>query len=269
MFLVLNNERGRTTLNSTMISTPEQVSVASYNIHRYVGMDRRPDPERICRVIAEIDADILGLQETDEGFYGRCDVGMIENLARETGRHAVLAPTMWRQNGHYGNALLSKWPVRDVRRIDLSVAGREPRGALDVDLDVNGRAVRVVVAHLGLAAAERREQVRRLRQTFRTERSAIEIMMGDINEWFPRRRLLWSLHEYFGKVPSRRTFPSVLPILSLDKIWVKPRHALIETRVHSSALSRVASDHLPVRAVVRLVETSGSGAEGIASWVAA
>jgi endonuclease/exonuclease/phosphatase family metal-dependent hydrolase len=231
-------------------------------------MDRKPDPDRICRVIQEMDPDILGLQETDEGFYGRCDGGMIERFARETGRQAVLAPTMWRQNGHYGNALLTRWPVLDVRRLDLSVPGREPRGALDVDLDMGGMAVRVIVAHLGLLAAERREQVRRLRQKLATETGAVEIMMGDINEWFPRRRLLRCLHNHFGKIPSRRTFPSLLPLLSLDKIWVKPRQALVETGVHVSALSRIASDHLPVRAVVRFqAEPSGEEAEG-GRWTA-
>ena len=83
----------------------------------------------------------------------------MQYLAATLGHHAVAGPTLLRPDGHYGNALLTRRPVLDVRHVDLTVYRREPRAALDVDLDIDGVAVRVIVTHLGLLPGERRTQV--------------------------------------------------------------------------------------------------------------
>ncbi len=230
------------------LSPEESFSVASYNIHRCVGVDRRFDPERIAGVICELNADIVGLQETDSRFYR--NTNQIECLCEKTGLDVILGPTLRSHNGHYGNALLTSFPVKEVRRIDLSVYGKEPRGALDVDLLIKGETIRVIVAHLGLSPFERRTQIKRLLDIFCSERDRMEIMLGDFNEWIPLRKPLCWVHSFFGKSPTLRTFPSFMPMLPLDRIWIRPLDAMVSMSAHNTALSRKASDHLPVRALV-------------------
>ena len=108
----------------------------------------------------------------------------MQYLASTLGHHAVAGTTLLRKGGEYGNAILTRRPVLDVRRIDLTVYRREPRGAIDVDLDVDGRTVRVLVTHLGLLPGERRKQVRRLLDLLGDHRSDVVVLCGDINEWF-------------------------------------------------------------------------------------
>jgi endonuclease/exonuclease/phosphatase family metal-dependent hydrolase len=223
-------------------------SVASYNIHRFVGIDGKFDPERVARVVRELGAEIVGLQEIDSRFYK--DGDQVKCLAEVSGLEVILGPTRRNHNGHYGNALLTSFPVKEVRRIDLSVYGREPRGALDVDLLVRGETVRVIVAHLGLGMIERRRQIRRLLDIFCSEQDRMEIMLGDFNEWIPVGRPLCWVHNFFGRSPSLRTFPSFMPVLSLDRIWIRPVDAMVRMKTHRTQLSRVASDHLPVKALI-------------------
>ncbi len=229
-------------------------SVASYNIHKYVGIDGVFDPERVARVIKELKAEIVGLQEIDSSFY-RDQPGSISEKA---GLEVVLGPTRRNHKGHYGNALLTSYTVQEVRRIDLSVFGRQPRGALDVDLLIKGETVRVIVAHLGLGPRERRKQIRRLLDIFCSERDKMEIMLGDFNEWVPRNSL-GRVHNFFGKSPALRTFPSFMPVLPLDRIWVRPMESLVCMSTHKTPQSRKASDHLPVKAVLVHGKTNGNG----------
>ncbi len=221
-------------------------SVASYNIHKYVGIDGVFDPERVALVINELKSEIVGLQEIDSLFYKKKNQANI--IAKKTGMEVVLGPTRRNNDGHYGNALLTSYPVKEVRRIDLSVFGREPRGALDVDLLIKGETVRVIVAHLGLGIRERRRQIRRLLDIFCSERERMEIMLGDFNEWMPLGKPLCWIHDLFGKSPTLRTFPSFMPVLPLDRIWIRPMDAMVSMKTHRTPLSRRASDHLPVKA---------------------
>ena len=145
-----------------MTADDRTLRVASYNIHECVGSDGRRDPARIAAVLREIDADIIGLQEVDARPGATSESMQMQYLAAALGHHAVAGPTLAAPTGEYGNALLTRRRVLDVRHVDLTVYRREPRGALDVDLDIDGAAVRVLVTHLGLLPGERRMQVRRL-----------------------------------------------------------------------------------------------------------
>ena len=110
--------------------------------------------------------------------------------------------------------------------------------------------MRVIVTHLGLRPGERRFQVRRLLDVLTLEGDRLTIVMGDINEWLPGSRPLRWLHGRLGRAPALRTFPSFLPLLALDRIWVWPRKALQGIDVHDTPAARIASDHLPIKAII-------------------
>jgi endonuclease/exonuclease/phosphatase family metal-dependent hydrolase len=223
------------------------VRVASYNVHRCIGSDGRCNPARVAEVLDEIDCDLVGLQEVDNS-PGEAPTSMqLEYLARRTGMSAVAGLRIVRHMGHYGNALLTRYRILGVRRHDLSFSWREPRGALDVDLDIHGVESRVVVTHLGLTPGERRHQMRRILSLVgETPPEEPLVLLGDINEWLPLGRPLRWLHAAFGRPPSPRSFPARWPLVALDRIWARPRDSLHAVSAHRSALARAASDHLPV-----------------------
>jgi endonuclease/exonuclease/phosphatase family metal-dependent hydrolase len=245
-------------------------SVASYNVHQCVGLDGRHDVARIARVLNELDTQLIGLQEVGadpESLYGS---HQMEYLAKSTGLQAIAGMTFERHTGPFGNVLLTGWQVLESRVLDLSVPGREPRGAIDAVLDIEGQLVRVLVTHLGLSPAERRYQVRRVLEALSHGPHRFIIMLGDINEWILRSRPLRWLYARFGRPQAPRTFPAWCPLFALDRIWVLPRGALLEVRAHKTALTRLASDHLPVRAVITLYppKTSEGGPPTPSRWPA-
>jgi endonuclease/exonuclease/phosphatase family metal-dependent hydrolase len=223
--------------------SPWPLTVATYNIHGAVGSDGRFAPERIVEVLKEMSADIIALQEVPLG--GIRFPNVLKMLEEATGFSGVEGPTKHDLERRYGNAVLSRYPILAKRAIDLSFRGREPRGAVDADVDCHGHPLRVVATHLGLQPAERRDQIRRLLQVFDTESMPV-ILLGDINEWFVWGRSLRWLVSHFQAVPAPATFPSRWPIFALDRIWIRPRHRLVHVEVHATPLARVASDHLPL-----------------------
>ncbi|ULA58684.1 MAG: Endo/exonuclease/phosphatase domain-containing protein [Nitrospira sp.] len=225
-----------------------RLQVASYNIHRGFGRDGRYDPGRILRVLQEVNADIVALQEVD--FPGRdCDQ-LLMWLAAQLGMTAVGGPVRRSEAGTYGNALLTRYPVKNVRRWDLSVGRHEPRGALAADMLCQGAMIHVVTTHLGLWPKERPLQTSRLLERLQITAEELTILMGDLNEWQLWGKSLRVLRRAFGSPVSPPTFPTVWPILALDRIWVSPPQALRGVQAHHSGQSLIASDHLPVKAQV-------------------
>ena len=222
---------------------PWPLTVATYNIHSAVGTDRQYSAERIADVIREISPDVIALQEVPLGGNGRESV--LEYLQRETGFHAAAGQTCVHRECAFGNAVLSRYPIEKVRTVDLTFGAFEPRGALDADIDCHGHPLRVVATHLGLSLAERRDQVERLLERFDTDEMAV-LLMGDLNEWFLWGHTLRRLKSHFQEAPAPATFPSRLPFLPLDRIWIRPYQRLVHVKVHNSRLARLASDHLPL-----------------------
>jgi len=222
------------------------IRVATYNVHSCVGTDRRHDPARTAAVIAELDADVVALQEfrypADIALETRTPV-VLTALERY---ECALGPTLTRKAHCYGNVLLTRHPIRDLRRIDLSLRRHEPRGALAVTLDVHGTALHVLATHLGLRLGERRFQVGRLLAYLEEVRHDFGVILGDFNDWLPGRSLVKVLDDRWGAAPRPATFPSRHPLLALDRIWIHPRRALRVLAAHATDSARRASDHLPV-----------------------
>lgn len=231
----------------------KQFSVATYNIHGCIGKDRRRKAQRIAEVVNELDVDVVGLQEVNSQI-GLADHDMqMDFLAQATGLQAIGGHVITHDKGYYGNVLLTRHPVSEVRRIDLSVPGYEPRGALDVDLNIHGQLVRIIVTHLGLLGRERREQIERLLDalTLNENPDRLVVALGDFNEWRPFSRLLKSINARLGTTPAPATFPAVFPLFALDRIWVWPRLSLLDVKAHVTRTTRFCSDHLPLRAVIK------------------
>ncbi len=227
-----------------------RITLATYNIHACVGADGRFDPERIVKVLREIDADVVALQEVEHHPIDGYDT--LEYLAAETGLTAIAGPTLLRKTRHYGNALLTNFSILKVNRMNLSLHWHEPRGALDVILDCNGQQMRVVATHPGLAPWERRRQVRQLISSFAAQPADIAVLMGDLNEWFLGGRILRWLHAHFQPTPHFSTYPARLPMFALDRMWVHPNNRLLKLEVHGTFLARIASDHLPLKGVLEI-----------------
>ncbi|WP_019139990.1 endonuclease/exonuclease/phosphatase family protein [Noviherbaspirillum massiliense] len=230
-------------LKTALDLNPWPLTVATYNIHGAVGVDRRFSPERVAEVLREMRADVVAMQEVPLG--GSKTPNVLAMLEEATGMIGAAGPALKLPHKIYGNAVLSRYPITSARTIDLSFGSREPRGALDADLSCHGHPLRIIATHLGLRPAERRDQIRRLLQVFDTEEMPV-ILLGDINEWFVWGRPLRWLTSHFESVPAPVTFPSRLPMFALDRIWIRPRHRLVHVEVHSTSLARRASDHLPL-----------------------
>lgn len=229
---------------------PPSLRIASYNVHKGIGTDRRRDPMRIARVIAELDADIVALQEADLRFGDRAGILDLDALHRQSGLVPVPVDGPARAHGWHGNLLLLRdADVERVRTVDLP--GFEPRGAVIADIVRAGRPLRVVAAHLGLLRRSRLAQARALSEILADAEPRPTLLAGDLNEWrMSRRSSLAPLmpHAPHVLLPS---YPARRPMLALDRILACPRTDVLEMALHDTPLARVASDHLPIKARVR------------------
>ena len=233
--------------------------IASYNVHKCVGVDKQFNPDRIAHVISEIGADIIAIQEADRRFGERAGLLDLARLERENSLIPVpLAPRLPKSHGWHGNVLLFReGVVRNVHQLNLP--GVEPRGALVVDLDLAAGPLRVIAAHLGLLKSSRNQQAEAILEAVEDAESRPTVLIGDLNEWrMGRRSSLHMLKPVFdhtaGVVPS---FPSRFPLLALDRVLGSPHNLVSSIEVHDTPLARVASDHLPIKAYINLKDVLG------------
>ncbi|HET9368913.1 MAG TPA: endonuclease/exonuclease/phosphatase family protein [Vicinamibacterales bacterium] len=222
------------------------IRFATYNVHGCVGTDGRHDPARVSGVIAELDADVVALQEFTYPGDVAVDTRTPVVFTTLDAYEYALGPTREHFAQWFGNALLTRHPIVDIQRIDLSMERREPRGALAATVDVGGVHVHVLAAHLGLKISERRFQVRQILGYLESVSHSIVVVLGDFNDWLPGRSVVHVLDQRLGRPPRPRSFPGACPIIPLDRIWVQPRHMLRRIAAHATPAARRASDHLPV-----------------------
>jgi endonuclease/exonuclease/phosphatase family metal-dependent hydrolase len=230
-----------------------QITVASYNIHKAVGLDRRRDPERILTVLKEIDADVIALQEVDRRYGRRMAVLPLEAIRASTDYVPVPLSMKPDSLGWHGNAILVRKGIELVEAAPVPLPVLEPRGAIRADLKVEGRPLRVIGMHLDLSGLRRKHQVRSvLAHCAGCATPMPTVMMGDLNEWAQRGGCLREFDAPWQVLAPGRSFPSRRPMALLDRIVVSEEWSVLGTRVHHSPLSAIGSDHLPVVALLDL-----------------
>jgi endonuclease/exonuclease/phosphatase family metal-dependent hydrolase len=246
------NNRGAARILAVANADRPSVCVVTYNIHACVGVDRRYEPARIAAVLREIDADIVCLQEVDIRRGSRLHGNQAAYLAEATGCEIILGASPRDHRGRFTNAILTRFPVASARAIDLAVSDYEPRAALDAELMIGDRVLRVLATHFGLHAGERRLQANRLIAALgepftEGQRAARAVLLvGDLNEWRGRSGGIRDLDRCLGPSAAPRTFPSWMPVLPLDRIYADGPAVLRDVHVYRSPLARLASDHLPL-----------------------
>ncbi len=230
-----------------------QLTFASYNIRKAIGLDRRRDPDRILSILREIDADVVALQEADRRFGSRASALPLSSIADHTPYKPVLLTNRPDSIGWHGNAFLVR---RGIEVADASVVPLptlEPRGAIRADLIASGQHLRVIGMHLDLSGLRRRQQVRSiLHHLSECEGECPTVLMGDLNEWSQHGGCLHEFAHGWRVLMPGRSFPSRRPVAQLDRIVISPDWRILDSRVHHSVLAARGSDHLPVHARLEL-----------------
>lgn len=233
--------------------------IVTYNVHRCVGNDRRLDVGRIAAVLAELNPDVVALQELDVGRRRTNHVDQAHEIAQRLEMTHHFHAALQVEEERYGDAILTAYPERLVKSGPLPgyprMKGLEPRGALWVEVEVDGRPLQILNTHLGLVPREQQIQAQHLAGPAWLEHPDCRwpaILLGDFNATAsslvyrtlthrlqPARRLARR------KQPSS-TFPSPLPVLRIDHHFVSPGIEVQDVFAPFDPLSRVASDHLPL-----------------------
>lgn len=224
--------------------------VASYNIRKAIGTDRRRAPERILDVLNEIDADVVALQEADRRLGARLAALPAALIKSHTPYAVADVASRSGSMGWHGNALLVRRDARIGATARLTLPTLEPRGAVMADLDLEGRTFRVVGMHLDLSGLHRRRQGHAIVAALNERPERPTIIMGDTNEWRPHGGCLIDFAHKFRIAPTGPSFHSRRPVGRLDRIMVGEGIEIVNCGVHHSPLAARASDHLPVWADV-------------------
>ncbi|HKY36855.1 MAG TPA: endonuclease/exonuclease/phosphatase family protein [Polyangiaceae bacterium] len=242
-----------------------RLRVVTWNIHKGIGgVDRRYRLDRTSEVLQALSADIVLLQEVADGMPGCGMDNQLEELSESLElRHVAYGAEHRFRVGGYGNAILSRFPVTDSARIDLTIGRRKRRGLVQTRVHArledgaHTRSVVVFNLHLGLSGAERATQLERFLACHpfaHLHHDTPLVVGGDFND-------VWaSLGPRFlepaglsraGKL--QPTFPAALPLRPLDGLWIRGSVSVLNAHPVRNALSRAASDHLPIVADLELL----------------
>ncbi|WP_430425194.1 endonuclease/exonuclease/phosphatase family protein [Phenylobacterium sp.] len=233
--------------------------IVTYNVHRCVGNDRRLDVARVAAVLAELQPDIVALQELDVGRRRTNHVDQAHEIAQRLSMTHHFHAAMQVEEERYGDAILTVYPERLVKAGSLPglprVRGLEPRGALWVEVEIDGRPVQIVNTHLGLVPREQQLQAAALAGPGwlgHPDCHGPAILLGDFNATASSvvyRTLVKRLQPARQLAPRKSptsTFPSQLPVLRIDHLFVSPGVEVHDVTAPFTPLTRVASDHLPL-----------------------
>ncbi|RBI85888.1 hypothetical protein DRV85_09225 [Rhodosalinus halophilus] len=228
--------------------SPRALRLASYNIRKAVGLDRRRDPARIVEVLAEIAPDVAVLQEVDTRVPPRRAVLSPASMEAHAGLRLLDPSVGIGRTGFHGNtlALAPHVALLDLDAIDLP--GLEPRGAVLARLGLPDGELFLVGCHLPLVATFRRVAVERLAEVVRAAGATRWVIAGDLNE--PREvGTLAPFVEGARILPAGLSFHTRMPRFALDRFILSPGLGG-RAHVHDSDASRIASDHFPVVATL-------------------
>lgn len=233
----------------------KKLRIATYNIHKCVGLDRKFSPERIVDVLREVDADVIGLQEVLCHSQVNDREHQAEFIANSLSMNYSFGKNRHIRRGIYGNAVLTRFEISNSENFDITVSKREPRGCLRAQIKIDRREpLEFFNVHLGTSFFERRKQVDLLlaeRVLDSAKFTGNRVIAGDFNEWTHGKttRMFRSKFDAVEAVPhlgKRSTYPGILPFLHLDHIYFDSDFRLIEALVHRSRTALIASDHLPI-----------------------
>lgn len=251
------------------MAAPRSLRVLTLNAHKgFALFNRRFMLPELRDAVRSVAADLVFVQEVHGAHAG--------HTARVAGwpqapQYEFLADELWPQfaygrnavypHGDHGNAILSKHPIARFTNHDVSIAGHEARGILHCTLTMPAGApdVHAICVHLGLSEPHRRRQLERLCEIVRTEVPSGEplIVAGDFNDWRVRAHRTLArcagLSEVFVQAHgrARKTFPALLPMLQLDRIYVRGARGHAPLALPHRPWSRL-SDHAPLAAEIRL-----------------
>ena len=234
----------------------QRVRVVSYNVHSCIGTDGVFSPVRIAEVLAPLDADFVALQEVENREYDGKTVSKF--LADSLGLREAGRTSHDRDGFDYGNLLLSGVPPLQTACHDLAFPRREPRGAIEADFQVGGYTLRLVATHFGLSIRERRSQLQAIQPSLEDSPADLTILCADFNEWQPFSRIHRKLRRLMGPAPVVRTFPSRVPVFSLDRVYASPIATFVSSKTLGTVDARRASDHLPIVADFDLARLGGA-----------
>jgi endonuclease/exonuclease/phosphatase family metal-dependent hydrolase len=219
--------------------------VASYNIRKAVGTDRRRDPHRILGIIADLQADIVILQEADRRFGARPSALPIPEIQPQTGLVPLPVATEGPSLGWHGNSILLRPSVRVTGLCRFDLPGVEPRGAVIADLVAGDAPLRVIAVHLGLLRASRRRQLSALIEKLGTLDATPTLLAGDLNEWSLQVGLGRMAHHFTIHAPGK-SFHANVRLAALDRIALDRKLEPRAAGVVDTPVTRRASDHLPI-----------------------
>jgi endonuclease/exonuclease/phosphatase family metal-dependent hydrolase len=231
------------------------IRVASYNMRKAIGTDRRRRPERTIEVLNELDADVVALQEADRRFGSKSSAIPFAMLAAHSDYAPVEIDNRPGSIGWHGNALLARKGL-EVREHHLfELPSLEPRGAVLAEIVIDGAVMRFVGMHLDLSGLWRRQQAQAILAHLADHegRQPPTVLMGDLNEWSTRGGCLREFGRNHDFATCGRSFHARRPIAALDRIMVSRDLEVVASGVHRTPCSRRASDHLPIWAELRAV----------------
>ena len=233
--------------------------IVTYNVHRCVGNDRRLDVGRVADVLANLEPDIVALQELDVGRARTGHVDQAHEIALRLDMACHFHAALKVEEEQYGDAILTCFPERLVQVGPLPgyapIPRLEPRGALWVEVEIEGRAVHLINTHLGLVPREQQRQAAFLAGPVwlrSPQCHGPKILLGDFNATptsVVYRTFLGQLSAARVLAPTRTptaTFPAQLPVLRIDHLFVSPEIRVTDLFAPFAPLTRAASDHLPL-----------------------